>query len=109
MFEITKQASGDLLRRPNMSMTFDGIESVLGSEVVANIEAAIIKSFAAAEQTHNGALARAAIIELLVSYLAAAIITPAEGAGERTRDAVALLHALVDTSLTLKAQPSGRC
>lgn len=87
-----------------MSMTFDDVESVLGSEVVAKIEAAILEAFSTAERAHDGALARAAVIELLVSYLAAAIITPLDGAGERARDAATLLLAVVDTSIILQAQ-----
>lgn len=88
-------------------MTFEEIESILGSDVVARIEAAINAAFAAAETAHGGPAARAAVIELLVSYLAAAIITPSEGVGERTRDAVTLLFTLVDTSLVIKAQQKG--
>ena len=79
-------------------MTADEIAKSLGTQNCAAIEAAISKAFVAAQ---NDTEKLKALRELLVSLLAAIIITPPTGAVERAHIAADFLIALVEKSVVI--------
>jgi hypothetical protein len=80
------------------------IEHILGQDTVAAVEAAVQQACEAADH-HGGPQGAAAVRELLISMLAAVIITPAEGAPERAAEAAESLRNLVDTSIRIARPP----
>lgn len=83
-------------------MTFVEIEALLGDRVVQLVESAILSAYEAAENCEDQTQGATAVKALLVYTLAAAIITPREGAVERAKDYGQHLveiveHALVTT------------
>ena len=80
-------------------MRIEDIEDLLGLEAVELIEHACTVAFKAAEKSKDQPQALEAIRELLLQMLSAAIITPPDGAVERTSDAAQKLALYVNASL----------
>lgn len=91
-------------------MTYDDIKSVLGDEVVDELQAAVKRAYVASQATGTPDVGQQAISELLVAMLAAVLVTPTtcEGAPERVTTACARLEALVGAACTAYAGPATR-
>lgn len=81
-------------------MIMDEIEAILGRHVVEAIEDAVRAGFAAAQANGNRETGASAVRELLISLLAAAVITPRDGAQQRADAAAGRLKDLVAASLS---------
>ncbi len=77
----------------------DEIEKRLGASVVTDIETAITRGLAVAERSAHPHQVIDAMRCLLLQMLAAAVITPADGARQRARDLGLDLVDLVDEAL----------
>lgn len=84
-------------------MTFGEIEALLGDRTVQHVEAAIMSAFKAAENCENQAEGATAVKALLVYTLAAAIITPRDGAVERAKDYGQHLIEIIEHTLATTA------
>lgn len=75
------------------------IESQLGASIVTDIETAIARGLAVAEHSAHPHLVIEAMRYLLLQMLAAAVITPIDGAKNRARDLGLDLVDLVDEAV----------
>lgn len=83
-----------------MAMSPRQIEVILGHSAVEAVEAAVQQACEAADR-RGGAEGATAVQELLLSMLAAVIITPSSGAHERAERAGSRIREIVDASLRI--------